>query len=228
MFDKFKELFSSESLLDEAFDTTVTMLEYDKQMFEVSRMTLREENTSEMPFDVRKMDRRINKYEREVRRKVLAHLTIAGTANLVPGLGLISIVIDVERIGDYTKNMVDLARHHAQPLKGAKWEEDLKQIETAIDTNFVATIDALKNQSKSQGRKVMKAEDDISRHCEEIVSDIITGGEKQLSAGDAASLALYARYLKRINSHLTNIASAVVNPFPRISFRAKKKHLDTD
>jgi phosphate transport system protein len=228
MFDKFKELFSSESLLDEAFDTTVTMLEYDKQMFEVSRMTLREENTSEMPFDVRKMDRRINKYEREVRRKVLAHLTIAGTANLVPGLGLISIVIDVERIGDYTKNMVDLARHHAQPLKGAKWEEDLKQIETAIDTNFVATIDALKNQSKSQGRKVMKAEDDISKHGEEIVSDIITGGEKQLSARDAASLALYARYLKRINSHLTNIASAVVNPFPRISFRAKKKHLDTD
>ncbi len=228
MFDKFKELFSSESLLDEAFDTTVTMLEYDKQMFDTSRMTLREESTAEMPFDVKKMDRRINKYEREVRRKVLAHLTIAGTANLVPGLGLISIVIDVERIGDYTKNMVDLGRHHAQPLKGGKWEDNLAEIERTIDDHFDATIKALKDQNKSQGRKVMRAEDDTSKKCEEIVKDIITGGEKELSARDAASLALYARYLKRINSHLTNIASAVVNPFPRISFRAKKRHMEMD
>lgn len=228
MFDKFKELFSSESLLDEAFDTTVTMLEYDKQMFDTSKTMLREESTAEMPFDVKKMDRKINKYEREVRRKVLAHLTIAGTANLVPGLGLISIVIDVERIGDYTKNMVDLARHHAQPLKGAKWEENLKDIERVIDEHFDATIKALRDQNKSQGRKVMRAEDDTSKSCEDIVKDIITGGEKQLSARDAASLALYARYLKRINSHLTNIASAVVNPFPRISFRAKKRHMEME
>jgi phosphate uptake regulator len=221
MFDKFRELFSSESLLDEAFDTTVKMLEYDKQMFEASRATLREERTDEMPFDVKKMDRRINKYEREVRRKVLGHLTIAGTANLVPGLGLISIVIDVERIGDYTKNMVDLAQHHKEPLKGAKWEDELKGLEQVIMEHFDAGMKSLRDQNKSQGRKLMRAEDETSKKCEAIVTDIITGGEQSLSCRDAASVALYARYLKRINSHLTNIASAVVNPFPRISFRAK-------
>ena len=34
----------------------------------------------------------------------------------------------------------------------------------------------------------------------------------------AAAMALYVRYLKRINSHLRNIASSVVNPFDHISF----------
>jgi phosphate uptake regulator len=55
-----------------------------------------------------------------------------------------------------------------------------------------------------------------------IVSDMITNEDKNISHSAAVSLAMYARYLKRINAHLTNIASAVVNPFPRIGFREKK------
>jgi phosphate uptake regulator len=44
-----------------------------------------------------------------VRRKVLRYLAIAGTVDLVPGLVLTGIVIDIERIGDYTKNIAELA-----------------------------------------------------------------------------------------------------------------------
>ena len=93
MFEKFKELFGSENLLDTAYKTTVTMLEFDYKMFDASRRTLRESNTAELPFDFKATDRKINKYEREVRRNVLTHLTVAGMQNLVPGLVLVSIVI---------------------------------------------------------------------------------------------------------------------------------------
>ena len=120
MFDKFKELFGSENLLDIAFDTTLTMLEYDHKMYTASKKTLRESDTDELPFDIKSLDRQINKYEREVRRNVLTHLSVAGTQNLVPGLALISIVIDVERIGDYTKNIAGLASLHKMKLKGGK------------------------------------------------------------------------------------------------------------
>ena len=118
MFDKFKELFGSENLLDSAFNTTLTMLEYDHQMFTASKETLRASDDDVLPFDIKKMDRKINKYEREVRRQVLTHLTITGNQNLVPGLALVSIVIDVERIGDYTKNIAGLASLHKQKLNG--------------------------------------------------------------------------------------------------------------
>ena len=43
------------------------------------------------------------------------------------------------------------------------------------------------------------------------------------SKGDAVVLALYVRYLKRIESHLNNIVSSVVNPFPRIGFGSKSR-----
>ncbi len=223
MFRKFKELFSSENLLDTAFDTTLTMLEFDHKMYQASRVTLRESDTDQLPFDIRTTDRKINKYEREVRRNVLIHLTVAGTQNLVPGLVLVSIVIDVERIGDYTKNIAGLAGMHKKALHGGKFERTLQTIEGVIEQNFCKVVEVLKTQDKPKARSVMLVEPDVSTNAEAIVAGVISGKDKSLETSNAVALALYARHLKRINSHLTNIASAIVNPFPRIGFREKKK-----
>ncbi len=223
MFNKFRELFSSENLLDTAFKTTLTMLDFDYQMYEASRRSLRETDDAELPFDIRQMDRKINKYEREVRRNVLTHLTIAGTQNLVPGLVLVSIVIDVERIGDYTKNIVGLAKIHPHRLKGYMHEVTLVENEQMIESNFTKTIEVLKTQDKTKARTVLQAEEQIAKNSDTIVEDLIVNKNTAMSTADAVSLAMYARFLKRINAHLTNIASSIVNPFPRIGFREKKK-----
>lgn len=221
MFNKFKELFGSENLLDAAFNTTVTMLEFDHKMFDASRQTLRESDTDELPFDIRKTDREINKYEREVRRKVLTHLSIAGTQNLVPGLALVSIVIDVERIGDYTKNIAGLANLHKNRLKGGLFEDDLKSIEENIEKHFPQTITALKTQEKMEARNILQSEEEIGQKSDNIVKGMILNQDPSFGTSDSVALAMYARYLKRINAHLTNIASSIVNPFPRIGFREK-------
>ena len=63
MFDKFKDLFRHEDLLDDAFQVTMKMLEFDMKMYDASRTTLRDTNTSDLPFDIKKTDRKINKYE---------------------------------------------------------------------------------------------------------------------------------------------------------------------
>ncbi|MEW5993627.1 MAG: PhoU domain-containing protein [Candidatus Zixiibacteriota bacterium] len=225
MFKKFKELFSSESLLDAAYNTTLKMLDFDHKMFLASRETLRQKDTAELPFDIHQTDRKINRFERQVRRDVLTHLTVAGIQNLVPGLILVSIVIDVERIGDYTKNIADLASKHPARLKGGPYEELLHRIEAVLEDQFPKVIQVLSKQDKALGRGIMQAENIVGKASEKIVSDILVGAKKNrsLSTSDCVALALYARYLKRINAHLTNVASAIVNPFPRISFREKKK-----
>lgn len=221
MFQKFKELFSSESLLDSAFATTITMLEFDRKMYQASRDTLRDADTAELPFDVKQTDRRINKFEREVRRNVLTHLAVAGTANLAPGLALISVVIDVERIGDYTKNIVDLARQHPTKLHGGSHEQALQEIEAVVAREFDQIIPIIKEHNQDLGRQIMAAEETIGKKAESIVTAMLTKPDETMSTQDAVAVAMYARYLKRINAHLTNIASAIVNPFPRIGFREK-------
>jgi len=221
MFKKFKELFASENLLDDAFKTTLTMLEFDLKMYEVSKKTLRESNTDELPFDIKKTDRKINKYEREVRRKVLTHLMVSGTHNLIPGLGLVSIVIDVERIGDYTKNIYELATQHKTMLKAGGYEQTLQEIEKVIEDVFPKVIDVLQSQDKKIARSVMQVEEDTATKCKTVVSAMIQGKDKNLSTSDTVCAAMYVRYLKRIDAHLTNIASSIVNPFSRIGFREK-------
>lgn len=223
MFNKFKELFSSENLLDSAFNTTLTMLEFDHKMYSASQQTLRRSDSAELPFDFKQTDRKINKFEREVRRNVLTHLSVSGTQNIVPGLVLVSIVIDVERIGDYTKNVAGLATLHPEALEGGKHEADLCEIEEFIENNFPIIIDVLKTQEKSKARKVMQREESVASKAESIVKAMLTHQDKNLSTRNAVAIALYSRYLKRINAHLTNIASSIVNPFPRIGFREKKK-----
>ena len=222
MFNKFKELFSSENLLDTAFKTTLTMLDFDHQMYIASRETLRESDTADLSFDIKQTDRKINKYERDVRRKVLTHLAIAGTQNLVPGLVLVSIVIDVERIGDYTKNIAGLANLHEKKLHGGKHEKALKTIEAAIEENFITVIEVLKTQDKTKARTVLQQENDIAKKADKIIEDLILVENKSTTVSEAVCLAMYSRFLKRINAHLTNIASSIVNPFPRIGFREKK------
>lgn len=218
MFKKFRELFGMENLLDAAFDTTLKMMEYDSQMYDASRTTLRKSDTDQLPFDIKEMDQKVNKYEREVRKNVLTHLTVAGMQNLVPGLMLVSIVIDVERIGDYTKNIAGLAALHPARLKGGAHEESLSSIETTITSNFSAVIEVMTSYDKQVARAVMQREPDVARASDQIVNDMITGTDIDAASGEAVPLALYSRYLKRINAHLTNIASAIVNPFPRIGF----------
>ena len=221
MLRKLKELFGSGSLLDTAYETTLTMLEFDHEMFRDSRNSLRESDTAELPYDFKHADRRINKFEREVRRQVLTHLAVVPQAALVSGLVLVTVVIDVERIGDYTKNIADLALQRPGRLRGGEFEERLSGIEAVIAEQFPAVIELMRQRNSEKAREILLSEYSIAKQSESIVTDLIARESVGSAPEDMLRLALYARYLKRINAHLTNIASSVVNPFPRIGFREK-------
>jgi phosphate uptake regulator len=200
------------------------MLDIDSKMFQIAQKSLRESDTADMQDDIRAMDRQVNKYHREVRRKVLTHLTVTGTTNLVPGLVLASIVVDVERIGDYAKNIVDLARYHPERLHGQEYEIAMKKIEEDVALNVDRVVLALSKQDILVGRKVMDIEQRTGKLCDGVLEALLTRPSEKLPGQDIACIALYIRFLKRTNAHLTNVASAVVNPFPRIGFSEKGRH----
>jgi len=52
--------------------------------------------------------------------------------------------------------------------------------------------------------------------------------EEGLTVEYAVIYTLLSRYLKRVSSHLKNIASSVVNPFPRMGFRSPEEGKDSD
>ena len=219
MFKQIFELFQSDSLYEQALMECHEMLEIDREMFNESTKTLRESDTADIPIDIYAMDKKINEFERDVRRKVMTHLVVSGNEDLGSGLILVSVVIDIERIGDYTKNIYDLAVQHPKKLSGGGFEELLLNMENSTRDFLNRAIDAFKSQDIDAARKLMvEYKTDISVTSNEIVNSIVSGSNDEFSSNGAGALCLYARYLKRIAAHSRNLVSSIVNPFERIGY----------
>jgi phosphate uptake regulator len=221
MFRELIKLFSKESLIDQAYSDVIEMLRDDREMYIEAIRSLRHSDTAELTIDFRERDKKINKLERRVRKKVLTHLTVQQGMNATAALVIASIVIDVERVGDYCKNFADLALIHPTRLDLGGFEKEYVAVETTITSRFDRTIKALEDYDSELGSQVLSEHAGISRFCDEMKVRLVKGEIPNLPPGEYASLALYTRYLKRIAAHLSNIASSVVNPFHRIGFKPK-------
>ena len=219
MFKQIFELFKSDSLYEQALVESYEMLDIDLSMFNESVRSLRESDSADINIDIYEMDKKINSFERDVRRKIMTHLAISGKDDLGSGLIMVSVVIDIERIGDYTKNIYDLALQHPSRLNGGNHSDSLKEVEDATQKFFVDSVKAFKEQNIELARKLMKDyKTEISAKCDQITNDIVSGKSNNMSVSEASATALYARYLKRISAHCRNLISSIVNPFERIGY----------
>jgi phosphate transport system protein len=219
MIKALRAFFHKESLLEQAMQDTHAMLANVQSMVEAAVQTLRHTESTDLSIDVAAMDAAVNTYEESVRRKVFTHLSLMGNDHIYPGLVLVSIIIDVERIGDYAKNIVVLASRHPERLSVPRHDEELTRIEQALITQIMP--DGRRNFEQGLEQEAAKLIRDyrwVGRSCEQITEDLST----QAVPGDSRTLvcmALYARYLKRITSHWLNVQTAIANPFDRIGVK---------
>ena len=223
MFKMLLSIFRRDTLMDQAYHRSFDMLDITLDMFREARESLRHREDNEIDLKIKERDKEVNSYEREVRRMVFNHLAVQGTIDLPSGLALVSIIIDIERIGDYTKNMVELALDHPGKLHGGRLEEVLIKIEESVEDNFLTTKRCFKEEDDSLAHKLLEKYAWVNEACDDGVVDVVKEKDPDICPGDAAALALYIRYLKRVNSHLRNITTSVVNPFDRIGFNPKKR-----
>ncbi|MEN8191816.1 MAG: PhoU domain-containing protein [Bacteroidota bacterium] len=216
-------VFQSDSYMNRAFERSYEMLDLTKLMFSEAREALRETDTNFAKYDINDQDSEVNKYQRDVRKDVLNHLLMAGTDELVSGMVLVSIVIDIERIGDFTKNIVEIAQNHKEKLHAGDFEDNLFKLENAVVDSLNRTVDCFKNSDEDAAFQLLKEYKWVAKSCDEKIASLIRGEDTSLPSGSAVALAIYIRALKRISGHARNVATSVVNPFHRIGFKPKKK-----
>lgn len=209
--------------MDRAYKRSFEMLDITRAMYLEAKESLRQRDDNEVDLKVKETDKEVNSYEREVRRMVFNHLAVRGTADLPSGLVLIHIIVDIERIGDYAKNMVELALEHPGKLHGGEFEEKISRIEEAVGDNFIQTKKCFKEDNADLALGLLEKFAWVNDVCDEIAVAVVNERDKNIKPGDAAALALYTRWLKRINSHLRNITTSVVNPLDRIGFEPEEK-----
>lgn len=217
------ELWKSDNLLQQAYDQSFEMLELANEMFKDALKCIRKRDRK-IDEETRKKDKIVNAFERDVRRKVLTHISVRGATNELPaGLVLVTIIIDIERIGDYIKNILDLGALHTPNIEGTEYEKTVQETENAVDALFSNTMISIKNNDDALALKMMRESRDIMKKCDQIIDHFIKDNLDDLGTNDVAYMALYFRYLKRISAHLRNMTSSVVNPFDRIGYKFKKK-----
>lgn len=202
------------SLLSIAKKEVIKMLEISKEMYIYSVNAVFEKH--EVPIDIYKYDQELNKMQIDIRKKVLEHLSISPAQDISFSLTLINLVVDIERLGDYSKNLLELAQRYPEKLC-CKYADELNEIHKIVLNNFSKTLDAYTKEEKEIGREVMETHASLAVRCEDIIDKIIA--DEKISSRNGIILTLLARYLKRVSAHLKNVASSVVNPFYMLGYK---------
>ena len=221
LFKDIINLWKAEDLLSQSWDESYKMLNLSHEIFQQAINYLKNGGNIDTLKALKKRDKEINEFHRDVRRKVLTHYAVKqDTSDMADGLILINMVVDIERIGDYCKNILDLAINHEQSIKSAEISKDLVMIEEEVKNRFEKTLQAIQSQDEEIAKTLMEGyREQMTGKSDDIVHGVLRDKLHFGSESRTAAIALYARYLKRIGAHLKNITTTLVNPFDAIGYK---------
>lgn len=161
-------------------------------------------------------DIQVNKLEREIRKLIVVHLSIRKRPADVPYcLYLLSLVKDVERLGDYAKNLSELI-----DIGGGRPPEDanvaeLRTIRDYVERMFREAPAIVTNGDRERALVMIPEGRQHNKRCDELMKRV---AQSPYDPRTAVALALGARYYKRFGGHLLNVLSSVVMPVHKLDF----------
>lgn len=192
-----------------------TMMELDRHEFDLAMSALLGRVEAQaVNGELRRSDQKVNQLEREIRRELAVHVSVFGAIHTPAVLVYMSIVKDIERVGDYAKNLLDLA------LDGASftavpdtdlWERLADEISRYIDES----AETFRTRDDERARQLLTRGGELLDVFDDGVSELIRADDP---GPRAVPRALAHRYLKRVVAHLMNLLSAVTMPLDSIDF----------
>jgi phosphate transport system protein len=217
-------------MLVEMIEQFGKMLDAGKEMFEqASTALMREIDWSAIADDLYARDRQINEMEQKIREQIVTHMSQGNLPDLSACLILMSVVKDAERIGDYDKNIFEIAKFYRREFAHPEYVVPLDDIRTEVLRMFDQTRDAFVEPNNKLARKVIDEASKARGRCDVLVRQLLAVHDS-IAADEAVAYVLCARFYKRVAAHLANIATSVVSPVPMIDYGGKmpKDEEETD
>jgi Na+/phosphate symporter len=198
----------------------IEMLGTTRQMFLIACDALHDELTEGVWNQLARMDREVNRQQMQVRKDVFSHLALARNRELLTGLQLLSAVVDVERVGDYTKNIGELAKSNPGVSNFGEYDERVRDLERDVRELFDLTLAAFGESDADSSLEVMERFRAFNAQCDRSIMEMLVDAPDEGVDRSSLALILLLRYLKRVGAHLKNAASVMVNPYHRIGYDA--------
>lgn len=163
-----------------------------------------------------KRDVQVNKLERDIRKRVIAHLSLQGTSSSLPYcLLLMSLVKDAERLGDYAKNLSEVRELHPEPLPDDQIVGELREIRGRVEAAFGVTAEVFAIADHDRAVALIREGRALAHRCEALVASV---ARSDYDAATATAVVLGARFYKRIGAHVLNVLSSVVMPLHKLDY----------
>ncbi|MHC4326239.1 MAG: PhoU domain-containing protein, partial [Planctomycetota bacterium] len=164
---------------------------------------------------IHEIDKQVNNLQKEIRRRIVEHLSLQPTIDISACLILMSVVKDAERLGDYSKNLYEVTELLAQPIDRELFSEYFDELDKKILALFQQTKEAFIDTNEDQARSAWEYEKTIAKGCDKIVERL---AQSNLPVNHAVCFTLLARHFKRIVAHLVNIATSVILPLSDLDY----------
>lgn len=219
MFRTLLYAFRAGSSLRDVKEDFCSMLAETEHMFElVTDVLMGKIKLEEVKENIYAKDKEVNQKEREIRRRLVGHLVLSRMVDAPACLVFMSVVKDVERIGDYCKNILEVASFYAIPGSQARYALPLQDIRQQIVELFQKTGKALMNSDEVLASEVLRGQEIVAKKCDMLIRQVIND---TLPTSEAVSTALLSRYFKRVVRHMGNVVSSVVSAVEDIDFFPK-------
>ncbi len=204
------------NLVKKAIDLFIKMINGDEYLYnEAWRVITTEETIDRIPQYFYDRDIEVNNLEKEIRRLPFEYLSIRPGHDTSGCLALMSLIKDAERIGDYSKNIFEAGILYEGNIRNMKFFERIVPTQKKISESLSVLAKAFKNSDVKLAEGILRNYQPIKRDCDKILNELF---EQQVSPNEAVVTAMLSRYFKRINSHISNIASGIVYPLNEIDF----------
>ena len=168
----------------------------------------------EVGAELRATDHRVNESERDIRRELVIHASVHGAIDTPAILVYMSIVKDIERIGDYAKNLFDLAADGID-LSTGLYAGELSQLAQQVPVFIQDSAKAFAERDATESKRLLQAGDVLLDNFDTRVSELV---KEEHPDRHAVAVALAHRYLKRVVAHAMNVLSSVVMPVDRLDY----------
>ena len=201
--------------LDRIEATLQQMITDDLHAFELAMSALLgERSPHEIGPELRATDHGVNAAERDIRRELVVHASVLGAIDTPAILIYMSIVKDIERIGDYAKNLFDLASDGAD-LSTGMYTGEVTTLASEVPAFIREAAEVFHERDEERAKTLLRRGDALLDRFDDRVSALV---REEHPDRQAVAVALTHRYLKRIVAHAMNVLSAVVMPVDRLDY----------
>ena len=222
MFKNLLSFWKGKDFLVQVLEDFKTMLNDSETMFEaVCAQLLVGAEKGGLKEKIYEIDKQVNSLQKEIRKRIVEHLTLQPTVNVNACLILMSVVKDAERLGDYSKNLYEVTELLTEPIDCALFSEYFDELDKKILALFQQTQKAFIEADEEQARSAWQHEKKIAKDCDHIIERL---AQSNLTVNQAVCFTLVARHFKRIMAHLVNIATSVVLPLSDLDYFDERRY----